>query len=96
MCGMKDVVVNYFHELYSNSGMSGNYNLTPQLFPRLKEADLDGLSSDVSNEEIHQSLVSIGGLKSPGYDGFIAISFIINYGIFVPMTSFCSFETVSR
>ena len=73
MCGMKAVVVNYFHELFSNSGMSGDYNLTPQLFPKLDEADLDGLSSDVSNEEIHQSLFSIGGLKSPGPDGFPAI-----------------------
>ncbi|KAJ6328334.1 hypothetical protein OIU77_010094 [Salix suchowensis] len=61
MCGMKAVVVNYFHELFSNSGMSGDYNLTPQLFPKLEEADLDGLSSDVSNEEIHQSLFSIDG-----------------------------------
>ncbi|KAJ6302776.1 hypothetical protein OIU77_016797 [Salix suchowensis] len=65
MCGMKDVVVNYFHELFSNSRMSGDYNLIPQLFSKLEEADLDGLRSDVSNEKIHQSLFSIGGLKSP-------------------------------
>ncbi|KAB5531982.1 hypothetical protein DKX38_018652 [Salix brachista] len=51
----------------------GDYNLTPQLFLRLVEADLDGLSNDVSNEKIHQSLFSIGDLKSPGPNGFPAI-----------------------
>ncbi|KAJ6341151.1 hypothetical protein OIU78_009342 [Salix suchowensis] len=62
MCGMKDIVVNYFQELFSTSEMSGDYNLTPKLFPKLLEADLDGLSSDVTNEEIRQNLFSIGGL----------------------------------
>ncbi|KAB5524821.1 hypothetical protein DKX38_022570 [Salix brachista] len=28
MCGMKDIVVNYFHKLFFNSGMSDHYNLT--------------------------------------------------------------------
>ncbi|KAF9664955.1 hypothetical protein SADUNF_Sadunf16G0072200 [Salix dunnii] len=51
----------------------GDYNLTSQQFPRLVEVNLDGLSSDVSNEEIHQSLFSISGLKSLWPDGFPTI-----------------------
>ena len=73
MCGLKDIVVNYFHELFLNSGMSGDYNLTSRQFPRLVEVVLDRLSSDVSNEEIHQSLFSIIGLKSLWPDGFPTI-----------------------
>ncbi|KAB5569276.1 hypothetical protein DKX38_003069 [Salix brachista] len=86
MCGMKDIVVNYFHELFSNSEMSGDYNLTPQLFPKLLEADLVGLSSDVTNEEIHQNLFSLVGLKLLGLTAFQPF-FIRTFGIFVPMTS---------
>ncbi|XP_021833608.1 uncharacterized protein LOC110773399 [Prunus avium] len=71
--GMKQIVVNYFVELFSDSGIIGDYNLTPQLFPSLEEADLDGLSTTVSDEEINHSLFSIGGLKTPGPDGFPAI-----------------------
>ncbi|KAB5545180.1 hypothetical protein DKX38_013292 [Salix brachista] len=83
MCGMKDIVVNYFQELFSNSEMSGDYNLTPQLFPKLLEADLDGLSSDVTNEEIHQNLFSIGGLKNSSsvWRGVLYGSKALNHGI---------------
>ncbi|CAL8991457.1 unnamed protein product [Prunus brigantina] len=39
----------------------------------IMEADLAGLSCAVSNEEIKESLFNIGGLKTPGPDGFPAI-----------------------
>ncbi|KAJ6292418.1 hypothetical protein OIU78_024565 [Salix suchowensis] len=45
-----------------NSGTDHAVQKTANLlFPKLEEVDLDGLSSDVSNEEIHQSLFSIDG-----------------------------------
>ncbi|KAB5538371.1 hypothetical protein DKX38_015904 [Salix brachista] len=57
----------------------GDYNLTPKLFPKLLEADLDGLSSDVTNEEIHQNLFSID--SSSVWRGVLYGSKVLEHGI---------------
>lgn len=51
----------------------GYYALLPPLFTILDEVDLDGINSDVSRKEIKNSLFSIGGLKTFGHDGFLAV-----------------------
>lgn len=47
--------------------------MLPPLFTRLDEVDLDGINCDVSMKEIKNSLFSIGGLTTPGPDGFPAL-----------------------
>ncbi|XP_021826059.1 uncharacterized protein LOC110766949 [Prunus avium] len=71
--GMKQIVIDYFQGIFCTSDPIGDYSLLPHLFPQLEEADLAGLNCAVSNEEIKESLFNIGGLKTPGPDGFPAI-----------------------
>ncbi|KAK0575156.1 hypothetical protein LWI29_034688 [Acer saccharum] len=44
-------------------------------FPRLSEVDIASLSTPISEQDVKQSIFSIGGIKAPGPDGFPAIFF---------------------
>ncbi|VVA23745.1 PREDICTED: Transposon TX1, partial [Prunus dulcis] len=42
-------------------------------FPQLEHSECTRLNGEVSDVEIHSSLFAIGGLKTPGPDGFPAL-----------------------
>ncbi|CAL9024686.1 unnamed protein product, partial [Prunus brigantina] len=71
--GMKLTIVNYFQKLFGDTGLVNDYRLLPHLFPRLADSDLEGLSCEVTDDEVKNSLFAIGGLKTPGPDGFPAL-----------------------
>ncbi|KAK2650978.1 hypothetical protein Ddye_018467 [Dipteronia dyeriana] len=51
------------------------YSQLPLLFPNLNERDISCFSSTVCENEIKPSLFNIGGIKTPGPDGYQAIFF---------------------
>ncbi|CAL2276143.1 unnamed protein product [Prunus armeniaca] len=61
--------------------MVGDYALLPQLFPNLEEVDLEGLSCPISIEEIKNSVLAIGRLKTPGPDGFPTLFYQDYWGV---------------
>ncbi|CAL8166302.1 unnamed protein product [Prunus armeniaca] len=71
--GMKQIVYEYFQGLFNVSVSTGAYSLLPYLFPQLDCDELASLSVIVTELEIKHSLFAIGGLKTPGPDGFPAI-----------------------
>ncbi|KAI5351228.1 hypothetical protein L3X38_004119 [Prunus dulcis] len=77
--GMKQIVTHYFQGLFSEPSLSGEYSLLPQYFPQLERSECTRLNGEVSDVEIHSSLFAIGGLKTPGPDGFPALFFYQNY-----------------
>ncbi|CAL2270286.1 unnamed protein product [Prunus armeniaca] len=70
---MKQIVYEYFQGLFNVSVSAGEYSLLPQLFSQLGCEDLAGLSGTVTELEIKHSLFAIGGLKTLGLNGFLAI-----------------------
>ncbi|CAL8164318.1 unnamed protein product [Prunus armeniaca] len=71
--GMELTIVNYFQGLFGDTGLVDDYRLLPHLFPRLADMDLEGLSCEVTNDEVKNSPFAIWGLKTPGPDGFPAL-----------------------
>lgn len=78
---MKNIIVNYFRELFNASNMVGDYALLPQLFPSLEEADLASLSYSFFVEEIKNNLFAICRLKTPSLDGFPALFYQDYWGV---------------
>ncbi|KAI5350805.1 hypothetical protein L3X38_003696 [Prunus dulcis] len=70
---MKLTIVNYFQGLFGETGLVDDYRLLPHFFPRLADSDLEGLSCEVTDDEVKNSMFAIGGLKTPGPDGFPAL-----------------------
>lgn len=71
--GMKQIITDYFQDLFCGNTEIGDYSLLPQLFLKPDETVLVGLNAPVSDFEIKDSLFTIGGLKTPGPDGFPAV-----------------------
>lgn len=71
--GIKNVIVNYFKDLFSNTSTIGFPQYWPNLFPSLDQSLLTSLNKDISPLEIKDALFSIGGLKAPGPDGYLAL-----------------------
>ena len=42
-------------------------------FPKLADSDLEGLSCEVTDDEIKNKIFAVGGLKTSGPDGFPAL-----------------------
>lgn len=61
--GMKSIAVNYFKELFSESGVAGLPRYWPNLFPQIDQRISSGLNDEISSEEIKEAVSSIGGLK---------------------------------
>jgi len=59
--------------LFGESVLVDDYKLLPQLFPRVADTDLEGLSCEVTDDEVKNSLFAIGGLKTPRPEGFPAL-----------------------
>ncbi|XP_024171911.1 uncharacterized protein LOC112177904 [Rosa chinensis] len=47
--------------------------LIPWLFPHIDDVDMSNLCLPVDMNEVKKAMFSIGGLKAPGYDGFLAL-----------------------
>ncbi|KAA3466349.1 reverse transcriptase [Gossypium australe] len=71
---LSEEAVKYFEKLYGE-----NPNPIPDIpsniFPSLKEQDIDFLKKPVLNEEIKKALFDMAPLKAPGSDGYHAHSF---------------------
>ena len=72
---LKDIAINYVQNLFSNQHITASYANLPQMFPRLEGVVLASLNKEVSDEEVRNGLFGIGGLKTPGPDGFPALFF---------------------
>ncbi|XP_021810643.1 uncharacterized protein LOC110753955 [Prunus avium] len=59
---------------------AGNW-FAPHLFSRLADTDLEGLSCEVTDDEVKNSLFAIGGLKTPGSEGFPALFYQKYWGM---------------
>ncbi|XP_021803305.1 uncharacterized protein LOC110747435, partial [Prunus avium] len=70
--GLKELAVNYFLDLFSLPQRDYNSSPIPNLFPQIMATDLTSLIANVSISEVKNSLFNIGGLKTPGVDGFPA------------------------
>lgn len=68
---LKDMVADYFRELYASDINTGGNFITGQ-FPLLTSTLCSKLRRRYSTEEIHDALTSMGPLKAPGSDGFNA------------------------
>ncbi|KAI5333294.1 hypothetical protein L3X38_023425 [Prunus dulcis] len=64
---------NKLEGLFGETGLVDDYRLLPQFFPKLADSDLEGLSCEVTDDEVKNSMFAIGGLKTPGPDGFPAL-----------------------
>lgn len=61
-----------------------NSSPIPNMFPQIMANDLTSLIANVNISEVKNSLFNIGGLKTPGVDGFQRVSIKTN-GIYVVM-----------
>ncbi|BFG41163.1 hypothetical protein CerSpe_274360 [Prunus speciosa] len=75
------IIVNYFQGLFGDSVLVDDYRLLPHLFPRLADTNVEGLSCEVTDDEVKNSLFAIGGLKTPGSDGFPALFYQKYWGM---------------
>ncbi|KAK0578928.1 hypothetical protein LWI29_018508 [Acer saccharum] len=69
---MKKIAIDYFCKLFSFRIHNGNYEGLPRFFPVLEDNEASNLCRVISDEEVKESIFSIGGLKAPGPDGIPA------------------------
>lgn len=67
---IKKVAVNYFKNLFTCDNITSRLGLLPNLLSPLDQRSLDSLNRHVTNQEIHDAVLSIGSLKALGPDGF--------------------------
>ncbi|KAA3460139.1 reverse transcriptase [Gossypium australe] len=68
---LSEEAVKYFENLYGET-TSTPTNVPSEIFPRLKQQDIDFLNKAISNEEIKKALFDMAPLKAPGSDGYHA------------------------
>ena len=72
-CGA--LVNSFFKGLFKEEEKLRPWSVTGQKWPVMLASDVTLMVQPLGNEEIRQAIFSIGGLKSPGEDGFQAIFF---------------------
>ena len=72
---MKKKVVYYFQMLFVDKQSTCEYSQATMFFPRLNVGDISSLNATISEQEVKQSIFSIGGMKAPRPNGFLAIFF---------------------
>ncbi|OMO94621.1 hypothetical protein COLO4_16252 [Corchorus olitorius] len=74
---LRQVVVDYYRELYSENDISASYHRLPALCSswKLDPAEKLSLQEDISKEEVKAALFGMHPNKSPGVDGFPAVNF---------------------
>jgi hypothetical protein len=84
---IKDLIYNYFKNLYLSPNMPRPEFLTISTYPDLENHDRNMLMGMVLTSEVKEALFSMGNYKSPGPDGFHPIFFKRNWEVIGP--SFC-------
>jgi hypothetical protein len=69
---LKEMVNNYYQELFARPGVTINWQQTQFSYPSICEADYDLLKANISNEEVKNALFYMAPWKVPGPDGFPA------------------------
>lgn len=89
---MKVIAVSFFTNLFANPGPVDSNFLIPWLFPTINADILDSLCRPVDSFEVKSAMFSIGGLKTPGFDGFPALFYQTFWQIYASEV----FSTVSQ
>ncbi|KAA3474835.1 GTP cyclohydrolase 1-like [Gossypium australe] len=71
---LNEEAVNYFEKLYGENP-NPMPDIPSNIFPSLKEQDIDFLKKPMVNEEIKKTLFDMDPLKAPGSDGYHALFF---------------------
>ncbi|KAK9939901.1 hypothetical protein M0R45_016581 [Rubus argutus] len=79
---MMKIAVSFFQNLFSDPGSEWSNFLIPWLFPRINDVQLESLCKPVEMCEIKSALFSIGGLKTPGIDGFPALFYQTHWNLY--------------
>lgn len=72
---MKNLVLNYYMDLFSAETAPERYEMKLGRFPPLRIDQHLELEKDYTTEEIWEALKRMGPLKAPGLDGFPALFF---------------------
>lgn len=69
---LKSIAANYFQQLFSVTEDNDLRFIIPFMFPDIDQVSLVNLQNEVHPDEVKSAMFHIGGLKSPGFDGFPA------------------------
>lgn len=67
---IKDLVLEFYSDLYSSSMFENSFYLSENSFPPIGKSDMAFLTNNVSIEETRIALFCMKNYKSPGPDGF--------------------------
>ncbi|PRQ51592.1 putative transcription factor interactor and regulator CCHC(Zn) family [Rosa chinensis] len=79
---MKDIAAGFFEDLFTYKMPADSRFVIPYLFLALESHELQWMNRDISSIEVKAALFNIGGLKTPGADGFPAIFYQNHWNIF--------------
>ncbi|KAH1096690.1 hypothetical protein J1N35_013611 [Gossypium stocksii] len=71
---LSDEAIKFFENLYGENP-SPMFDIPLNIFPRLKDQDIDFIKKLILNDEIKKALFDMASLKAPGSDGFHAYFF---------------------
>lgn len=78
---VKNFVVNYFKNLYTEDNEETNCEGPKNLFPQFQEYEWNKLTRTFTCSEIHDVVKCMGSLKAPGPDGFQALFYQKNWNL---------------
>lgn len=67
---LKEMVSQYFQNLFTKEGVGSLWPHTRYSFPRIAQADLDLLSREMDTAKIRKALFGMNAWKASGPDGF--------------------------
>lgn len=72
---VKNQIVTYFSNLFTEEGEGEIFNIPSDVFPELAQHDWDSLNVPFTKCDIDMVVKRMGSLKAPGPDGFQALFF---------------------
>lgn len=81
---LQDIVIEFYHNLYSSAGLMAPNFQTRVSFPSIKDGDLAMIRGPITLAETKSALFSMKNLKAPGPDGYHPIFFKSQWHIVGP------------